>query len=85
MVDFPTWIPDCDFHSPTLLDFFLSSDASICSTMAFPPLRNSNHIAVSVSIDFPINSQQNAPFHHIAYDYSCADSDGLHDDLKDVP
>ena len=40
MVDFPTQIPDCDSHSPALLDLFLSSDASICSTMAFPPLRN---------------------------------------------
>ena len=72
MVDFPTWILDCDSHSPALLDFFLSSDASICSTMAFPPLGNSDHV-VSVSIDFPTNSQQDAPFHCIAYDYSCAD------------
>ena len=23
MVNFPTWIPDCDSHSPALLDFFL--------------------------------------------------------------
>ena len=38
MVNFPTEIPDCDFHSPALLDLFLSSYASICSTMAFPPL-----------------------------------------------
>ena len=65
MVDFPTRIPDCDSHSPAVLDFFLSSDASICSTMAFPPLRNSDHVVVSVSIDFPTNSQQDAPFHHI--------------------
>ena len=36
MVNFPAWIPDCDSHSPALLDFFLSFDASICSTMAFP-------------------------------------------------
>ena len=62
-----------DFHSPALLDLFLSSDASICSTMAFPPLGNSDHVVVSVSIDFPTNSQQGAPFHRIAYDYSRAD------------
>ena len=37
------------------LDLFISSDASICSTMAFPPLGNSDHVVVSVSIDFPIN------------------------------
>ena len=66
MVNFPTWIPDCE--SPALLDFFLFSDASICSTMAFPPLGNSDHVAVSVSIDFPSNSQQDALFHHIDYD-----------------
>ena len=53
MVNFPTWIPDCDSHSLALLDLFISSDASICSTMAFPPLGNSDHVAVSVSIDFP--------------------------------
>ena len=53
MVNFPTRIPDCDSHSPALLDFFLSSDASICSTMAFPLLGNSDHVIVSVSMDFP--------------------------------
>ena len=85
MVNFPTRIPDCDSHSPALLDLFLSSDASICSTMAFPPLGNSDHVVVSVSIDFPSYSQQDALFHHVAYDYSCADWDSLHDHLRDVP
>ena len=68
MVNFPTRIPGFDYHSPALLDLFFSSDASIYSAMAFPPLGNSDH--VSVSIDFPSNSQWNAPFHSIAYDYS---------------
>ena len=85
MVNFATRIPDCDSHSPALLDLFLSSDASICSTMAFPPLGNSDHVVVSVSIDFPTNSQQDVPFHLIAYDYSCADWDGLRDHFRDVP
>ena len=40
MVNFPTQIPDCDSHNPGLLDFLLSSDACICSTMAYPPLGN---------------------------------------------
>ena len=53
--------------------------------MAFPPLKNSNHVVVSVSIDFPIKSQQDASFHRIAYDYSHADWDGLCDHLRDVP
>ena len=85
IVNFPTRIPDCDSHSPALLDLFLSSDASVCSTMAFPPLGNSDHVVVSVSIDFPTNSQQDAPFHRTAYDYSCADWDGLRDHLRDAP
>ena len=85
MVNFPTRIPDCDSHSPAILDLFLSSDASICSLMAFAPLGNSDHIVVSISIDFPTNSQQDAPFHRIAYDYSRADWDGLRDHLRDVP
>ena len=66
MVNFPTWIPDCDSHSPALLVLFISSDISISSTMAFPPLRNSD-VLVSVSIDFPVNSKQDALFHCIAY------------------
>ena len=70
--------------SPALLDLFISSDTSICSTMAFPPLGNSD-VVVSVSIDFPSNSQQDALFHCIAYDYSHADWDGLRDHLRDVP
>ena len=48
MVNVPTRIPDSDSHSLALLDLFISSDASICSTMAFLPLGNSDHV-VSVS------------------------------------
>ena len=53
--------------------------------MAFPPFRNSDHVVVSVSIVFPTDSQQDAPFHRIDYDYSRADWDGLRDHLRDVP
>ena len=85
IVNFPTRIPDCDSHSPALLDLFLSSDASIYSTMAFAPLGNSDHVVVSVSMDFPINSKQDSPFHRVAYDYSRADWDTLRDHLRDIP
>ena len=85
MVNFPTWIPDCDTHSPALLYLFLSSEASICSTMAFPLLGNSDHVVVLFSIDFSSSSQWDALFHRIGYDYSCADLDGLRDHLRDVP
>ena len=83
MVNFSTLIPDCDSHSPAILDLFISSDTSICSTMAFPPLGNSD-VVVSVSIDIPSNSQWDAPFDHIAYDYSHADWDSLCDHLRGV-
>ena len=62
MVDFPTRIPDCNSHIPARLDLFLSSNANICSTMAFPPLGNSDHAVVSVSMDFPSNSQRDTRF-----------------------
>ena len=68
--------------SPAPLDFFLSLTYFFYN--GFPPLGNSDHIVVSVSIDFPIKSKRDAPFHRIAYDYPCADWDGLHDHLKDV-
>ena len=56
MVNFPTRIPDCGSHSSAFLDLFISSKASICSTIAFPPLGNFGHVVVSVSIDFFIDS-----------------------------
>ena len=61
------------FTSLALLDFFLSSDASICSTVTFPPLENSNDVVVSFPTEFPLNSKREDPFHCTAYDYSRAD------------
>ena len=37
IVNSPTQIPDCDCHSPALLDLFISSDTSICSTNTMFP------------------------------------------------
>ena len=85
MVNFSTGIPGFDCQSPALLDLFISSNASICSKMALPPMGNNNHGVVSVSIDFPSNSKSDSLFHCIAYDYSCADWDGIHDRFRDVP
>ena len=45
---------------------------------------NSDHVVVSVSINFPSNSQRDDLFHRIAYDYSRAEWDGLCDHLRDV-
>ena len=38
MVNFPTRIPDCDSHSPVLLDLFLSSNICICFYNGFPSI-----------------------------------------------
>ena len=58
---------------------------SINPTMAFGPLGNSDHVFVSVSINFPSNSKRDVPFYRIAYDYYRADWDGVRDHLRDVP
>ena len=73
IVNFSTRIPDCDSHSPALLDSHS------------PPVGNSDHVIVSVSIDFQIKSKQDAAFLRVTYDYSRADWDGLRDHLRDVP
>ena len=85
MVNFPTWIPDRDSRSPALLDLFISSDAIIFSTEAFPPFGNSDHVVVSVYSDFPSNSKKGSLFHCRSFDSFCADWDSLHDHLRDVP
>ena len=85
MVNFSTWIHDCDSHSPVLLEIVLLSDPSICSIVAFPPLGNSDHVVVSVSIEHPSNSEGHAPFHLTAYGYSRGYWDGLCDPLREVP
>ena len=84
MINFPTQIPYYDSHSPALLHGFLSTEASISSTIAFPPLGNSDHVVVAVFIDFLSNSRD-IPFNCTAYDYSPADCASFHDYLRDVP
>ena len=84
MVNLPTQFLGCDSDSLALSDLFISCDASISSTIAFPPLGNSDHVVVSVSTDFPSNSKRDVLFHCIAYDYSHADWDVLQDHLTDV-
>ena len=69
-------------HSPAVLDLYISSDTSICPTVAFPQLENPDHVVVSVSIDFFSNSKGNASFHCIAYDCFLVDWHGLCDHLR---
>ena len=67
------------------LTFLLGSQTVILIVLLFWISFFPLHVVVSVSIDFPSNSQGDAPLHRIAYDYSCADWDSLHDLLRDVP
>ena len=46
MVNLPTQIPDCKSHNHILLDLFVSFEASVCSTIVFLQLRNSDHDVV---------------------------------------
>ena len=65
MDNFPTRI--LKYASDSLAFWiYLSSGPSVCSTMTFPPLANSDHVVVSVSIYVPSNSQWDASFHRIA-------------------
>ena len=80
----PLFGKDSSNHIHGLTVYMMEGLPSISSTMAFPLLGNSDHV-VSVFIDFPSYAQQDALFHCIAYDYSCADWDSLCDHLRDVP
>ena len=82
MVNSLTQIPD--WFSQSCSFGFLSSNAIICSAMAFPSLGNSD-VVVSVCIDFASYSQWDVLFHCIAYGYFCADWDSLCDHLRDFP
>ena len=52
--------------------------------MAFPPLENSDHTVVSVSIDCPSNAKGDTLFHRTTNDYTCADWDSPRDHLRNV-
>ena len=67
------------------MDLFLYSDSIICSTIAFFPLGNSDHV-VSASIMTFCQTQNRWPVSwHSFYDYSRGDWDGLGNHLRDVP
>ena len=66
------------------MDLFTSFNSGICSTVAFPPLKNSDHVVVSVSIDFSSNSKEDVLFYHTGYDYSHVDWDNLHNHTRDI-
>ena len=84
MVIFPTWIPDCDSHTPALLDLLFSSDSTISSSVVLPPLGNCDYVVVSVSIEFSLNSKEDAPFHSSTYEICYASWNSLYYYLRNV-
>ena len=85
IVNFPIRISDGDSHSPDFSDSFLSCKYIFCSVVPFPQSGNSDHVVVSVSIDFRLNSNGNAPFYRKTFYYSRTDWSGLPDHIIDVP
>ena len=81
IVNFNTWIPDCDSHSHALWIY------SFLLMLVFVLQWLFLHWEILIMFSqFPsTNSKWYALFHCIAYDYSCADWDGLCDHLRDVP
>ena len=84
MVNFPIWIPDCNFHSPALLGLFLMMLVFVLQWLSL-------HwkILIMLLSQYPLTfhqtTKQDALFHCIAYDHSCTDWDGLCDHLRHVP
>ena len=81
MVNFCTYIPESDSYTLVLLDWFISFNTSICSTVAFSPLVSCNYVYL-VSIDLSSNSKGGVPFSCMAYDYSQADLNSFCDCLR---
>ena len=59
------------------MELFLCSDPFICSALTFPQSQNPDHVFVSVSLDFSLNSKEDVCFHCTSFVYSPADWDGL--------
>lgn len=78
VVNFPTWISDCDTNRLALSNLIPAADPSLWLAMNFPPWKNSNNVVVSVSNDSSIISNMHAPFSH-------ADRDSFCDHVRDVP
>jgi len=85
IVDFPTRFPENDAHSPSLLDLCLLSDPTECHATCFPPLGNSDHVVVSISLQLKAGQPTDHPSHRTSYNYQRADWDSCRDLLRDIP
>ena len=83
MVNFPTWIPDCDSHCPVLLGFFLLTQYLFYNYLPSIGKFWSCFCLSCLQLSFKLN--RGCPILSCSlYDYSCADWDSLCDHLKDV-
>jgi len=85
LVDFPTRFPDRRNHSPSLLDLFLTSNSSICSTTSSSPLGNSDHVVVNIDISLSSKAALDSPIHRTLYSYHRGDWDSFRDFIRDIP
>ena len=79
MVNFPTQIPDCDSHSPALLELLFP----LMLVFVLQWLYLHWEILIMLLSQFSY-SQQDALFYCIAYDYFYMDWHGLNGHLRDV-
>ena len=63
----------------------LASDQSLDTAVAFSSLGDSEHVAVSLSMDFSVRSKIDDSSHRKAFDYSSTDWDSFHNPIRDGP
>ena len=50
-----------------------------------PPLGNSDHVLLQLSLKYPSLQNQDSPFHRTTYDYNGADWDSFRAFIRDIP
>ena len=85
IVSSPTHIPDRVSDGRYLLDLFLCSNPHDCAADVLPPIGNSDHSVISVSVSYVSSPATFQPFHRTVYQYGRADWDGFRSFLSDVP
>ncbi len=85
IVSSPTHIPDRASDGRYLLDLFLCSNPDDCVAKVLPPIGNSDHSIVSVSVSYSSPTTTFQPFHRTVFQFGKADWDGFRCFLADVP
>ena len=86
LIDYPTRIPDAENQFSSLLDLFLTSCPDECKpSPPHPPFGTSDHVVISVTVNFPPKQSTEVPFHRTVYRYRKADWDSFRFFLADMP